>query len=490
MAPILSKTNFLHGLQCYKYLWTIKHNPGCIPPPDSATQFTFDQGHEVGQLAKSLFPQGIDLPTNNFSTAIRLTREHLFTGRPLFEASILAGNIFCRPDVLNPVGPGEYDIIEVKSSTGVKEVNIWDAAFQRLCCDSMGLKIRSCIIAYINNKYVRQGDIDPSQYFILEDVTGRVDEYSDGLQAQVDEILAVMGQQECPEVSIGPYCLDPYPCPLQSTCWTALPEHSIFELYEGGRKCFEMYLDGISGITDIPAAFGLEGKQRIQADCIASGEPHVDELGIRSFLDSLQYPLYFLDFETFGAAIPLFDGVRPYQPIPFQFSLHVVPEPEAGAVQYSYLAEGPDDPRPTLAARLREVMGEDGSIVAYSAAFELKVLREMAEALPEYQGWVEGLQGRMVDLLKPFTSFHYYHPGQRGSASLKSVLPALTGLSYDGLDINGGRMAAAAYMASTYGQATEEERAKIREALQVYCGQDTGGMVEIIKRLVAIVGQG
>ena len=487
---MLSKTNFLYGLQCHKYLWTMLHDRKSIPPPDAATQFTFDQGHEVGALARKLFPNGIEIPADDFSANIRLTRENLLAGRTLFEAGILAGNIFCRPDILNPLDAGQWDIIEVKSSTSVKDVNIWDVAFQRLCCQRLGLKIRNCSVAYINNKYVRQGRIDPGQLFTIDDITGRVNEFSDGLAGKVEEILAVMVRQQCPEVGIGRHCADPYECPLQQLCWAFLPGQRIFDLYYGGKQCFELFESGINGLSDIPAGFKLNGKQQIQVNCAASGEPHVNQEAIRSFLATLQYPLYYLDFETFGTAIPLFDGVRPYQQIPFQFSVHVVPGNNESAVHFSFLAEVAGDPRAALAGELRKVLGESGSIVAYSAAFETRVLNDLAEALPEYKGWVDGLRGRMVDLLKPFSSFHYYHPGQKGSASLKNVLPVLTGISYEGLTINDGRTAAAAFMEATYGDAAEAEGKKIRQDLEEYCRQDTGGMVEIINRLAALAQTG
>jgi len=466
------------------------HEPKSIPSPDAVTQFTFDQGHEVGALAKKLFPMGIDIPTGDFSANIRITGENMLSGRPLFEAGILAGHIFCRPDILNPAGTGEWDIIEVKSSASVKDINSWDVAFQRLCCQSLGMEIRACKVARINNQYVRQGEIDPQRLFTIEDVTELVNEYSVGLSRRVDEMVSVMRRQQCPEVGIGPYCGDPYPCPLQPVCWAFLPEHSIFDLYYGGKKCFELFEGGVTGIADIPGDYELNGKQQIQVKCVSSGEEHVDRQEIQSFLDSLQYPIYYLDFETFGSAVPLLDGTRPYQSIPFQFSLHVVSDGSGEVAHFSYLADGTDDPRPALATRLREVLGDSGSIVAYSAIFEKSVLKDLAEVLPEYRDWVDGLQDRIVDLLKPFSNFHYYHPGQKGSASLKNVMPALTGISYEGLTINDGRMAAAAYMAATYGETTEDERKSVRRALEEYCGQDTGGMVEIINRLIAIAAQG
>ncbi|MBN1375425.1 MAG: DUF2779 domain-containing protein [Dehalococcoidia bacterium] len=489
MPPsVLSKTNFLYGLQCPKYLWTLIHEPHSVPPPDAAMQFVFDQGHDVGDLAKKLFPGGLDVTTHDFNTNIRVTRENLGGNRPLFEAGILAGNIFCRLDVLSPAGHGSWDIIEVKSATSVKDVNIVDVAYQKLCCESAGLKIRSCKLAYINNKYVRHGEIDPQQLFTIEDITERVAEASGGLPEQVEEVLAVMYQQQCPEAGIGPHCTEPYECPMQPVCWAFLPENSIFELYFAGKKRFELYESGILHMKDLPESYALNGKQQIQVNCVASGEPYVNKDCIKSFLDSLQYPVYYLDFETFSTAVPLFEGTHPYQQIPFQFSLHVALNNDEGVIQFSYLAEGSEDPRPKLAAELKQLLGESGSIVAYYAPFEKQVLANLATALPEYQEWVDGLQGRIVDLLKPFSNFHYYHPSQKGSASLKKVLPALTGISYEGLAINDGKLAGVAFMAVTYGNASEEDRKKIRQNLEIYCGQDTGGMVEIIKKLFAMAG--
>jgi hypothetical protein len=361
-------------------------------------------------------------------------------------------------------------------------------AFQKFCCESAGLKIKNCRLAYINNKYVRQGEVDPQQLFTLEDITPRVDRASEGLPEDVEQILAVMAQQQCPEAGIGLHCTDPYECLLKETCWSILPEHSVLDLYLAGKKKFELYQNGVVHLKDIPAGFALNGKQQIQINCVSSGEPYFDRSGIRSFLDSLQYPVHYLDFETFGTSIPLFEGTRPYQQIPFQFSLHVVPNRDAEVLQFSYLADGPDDPRPRLAAELRQVLGGSGSIVAYNASFEKQVLEDLAVSFPEYREWVDGLRDRVVDLLKPFSNFHYYHPDQKGSASLKKVMPVLTGMSYDGLTINDGKMAGVAFMAVTFGNASEEERRNIRQGLLTYCGQDTGGMVEIINKLVEMAG--
>jgi len=247
-----------------------------------------------------------------------------------------------------------------------------------------------------------------------------------------------------------------------------------------------MYNSGILTIGEITDEYELNDKQLIQQAAVVSGEPHVDREAIREFLSSLEYPLYYLDFETIGPAIPLFDGVRPYQDVPFQFSLHVVQNEESEPVHYSYLTSDNGDPRSALLAELRKVLGESGSIIAYNKGFEEGCLRDMGAAFPEYSDWIDQVCSRLVDLLAPFSNFHYYHPLQKGSASLKRVLPAITGRGYEGLEINEGASASIAFQAVTYSEVSDEERNRVRMNLEKYCGRDTEGMLWIIERLVEL----
>jgi len=463
------------------------HEPGKIPETDPVTQYIFDQGHEVGYLAKRLFPDGIDISTEDFMGNISSTRGLLRERKPLFEAGILAGKLYSRVDVLSPTGEEEWDIVEVKSSTGVKDVHINDVAYQRYCCNQSGLNIRKCYLALINNRYVRDGEIDPKGLFNIHDVTDQVEEASMGIQDKIDGILEVISQETCPEMIIGPHCRDPYECSL-TDCWDHLPEHNIFTLYYGGKKSFQMYDSGIVTVGEIPDGYELNDKQRIQQSCVASGEPHVDREAIHGFLSSLEYPLYYLDFETIGTAIPLFDGIRPYQNIPFQFSLHVVKDELSQPEHFSFLSSGTDDPRPALLAELKKVLGNSGSIIAYNKGFEEGILRDLAPAFPEYSDWVEQVCSRLVDLLAPFRNFDYYHPDQEGSASLKAVLPAITGKGYEDLDISDGQVASVTFLAATYGDMPEAERMQVMDNLEKYCGRDTEGMIWIVGELNKLSG--
>ena len=479
----MSKSRYLHGLQCPRYLWVLSHEPERIPEVDAVIQYAFDQGHRVGELAKQLFPGGLDIPTDDFGENIRQTRELLKLRRPLFEAGIIAGNVYCRPDILNPAGARKWDIIEVKSSTRVKDVNIADVSFQRYCCERAGLPVRRCFLMYLDSGYIRDGDIEPWRLFSAEDITQAVREAGEGIEERIEAMHEVIAQDTCPDVAIGSHCSNPYYCPLYEECRGFLPEHNIFELYQGGRKALELFNSGVYAIKDIPSDCLLNEKQEIQRNCILEGNQHVNREAISGFLADLKYPLYFLDFETFSPAIPLFDGTSPYQAITFQFSLHVVESPDGLPRHHSFLADGTADPRYRLLTDLASVIGTEGNIIVYNSSFEKAILRKLGESFPEYADWVDGVCERIVDLLVPFRSFHYYHRDQRGSASLKKVLPALTGSGYEGMEINDGGLASAAFQEITYNDVPDEVRRKVREDLEAYCKLDTEGMILLIKKL-------
>ncbi len=484
-SQLLSKSKYLSGLQCPRLIWIEIHEPGKIPETDPVTQHVFDQGHLVGELVKKLFPEGIDIPAEDFIGNISSTLELLKKRKPLFEAGILAGKLYSRVDILSPTSEKGWDIVEVKSSTSIKDVHIDDVAFQRYSCVQFGLNIRKCFLALINNQYVKDGEIDPEGLFNIHDVTDKVEEASVSIHDRIENILEVIEQENCPEMMIGPHCRDPYECPL-TDCWDSLPESNVFTLYYGGKKSFEMYNNGIVTIGEIPDGYRLNEKQRIQQACVVSGEPYVDKEAIRDFLSSLEYPLCYLDFETIGPVVPIFDGTRPYQAVPFQFSLHVVRDGKSSPEHFSFLAGSPDDPRPAFLSELKKVLGDSGSIVVYNQGFEEAIFKELAMVFPEYDDWITGVRDRMADLLQPFRSFYYYHPQQKGSASLKAVLPAITGRGYEDLDINDGQLASVTFLAATYGEMPEVERAQVMENLEKYCGRDTEGMIWIVDKLTGL----
>ena len=481
----ISKSKYIAGLQCSKLLWYYYNAREQIPPYDEATQAIFDQGHQVGELAQSLFPGGVEIGGSHteFEEALRRTSEALSLRKPLFEPAFRFGNAYARADILSPAGKDRWDIFEVKSATEVKDVYIHDMALQKYTYAGAGLDIRKCFLMYIDNAYERLGEVEPERLFARADVTGRVDALLPNVGDNLRKMLDVIRREKVPDISIGPWCSDPYDCPLISICWNFLPETSIFDLSRIGKRGFELLERGITRVADIPDGFRLNATQALQVKAFMTGRPRVDRPAIKDFLGSLAYPLFFLDFETFATAIPLFDHVRPYQQVPFQFSLHAVRKAGGESEHFGFIADGNCDPRPGLLARLFPLLGTTGSLVSYNASFEKGILRESCRAFPDFARQWESAEPRFVDLLAPFRSFHYYHPDQCGSASIKSVLPALTGKGYDQLEIQEGSTASLEFLRVTFGDVPESERQRVRRQLEQYCALDTLAMVWLLAEL-------
>ncbi len=363
-------------------------------------------------------------------------------------------------------------------------------SFQLRLYESAGLKINRCFIMHINNQYVRNGDIEADKLLIKEDVTDDARALAKHVRENMDRMLATINLPDCPEVDVGTHCSDPYECPLTEQCWDFLPEEgNITTLYWTGlKKTLPLIQSGIFSITDLPADYDLKDRQAIQRATLLSGQPHVNREALADFLDSLEFPQYHLDFETFQLAIPAYDNSRPYQQTVFQYSLHIWPSFDAEPHHVEFLADGKTDPRPEILASLKEHIGSFGDIVAYNQPFEISRLKESAEAFPEYKGFVDGLIPRFVDLLMPFRAFDYYHPKQCGSASIKKVLPVLVpDLSYTDLEIGDGGTASSEYVRVTFGDVSEEERQHIRSELLKYCHLDTLAMIRIIQALQKLV---
>jgi len=399
----------------------------------------------------------------------------------------MKGPLYSRADILSPTGEDDWNIVEVKSATSIKAVNCHDVAFQKFCWEEAGATINKCFLMYINRDYVKNGEIDPHGLFIVQDISEEVNEAGEGIRKRIEEMLDIINCSNCPSVDIGPHCDDPFTCGLKEECWSGLPEHNVFTLCHGGKKNYELYQKGIVDIVQIPLDYKFSDKQLIQYRCVTNGSPYINRTEIKRFLQNLEYPLYYFDFETFDTAVPLFDGTRPYQKIPFQFSLHIQRLPGTEPEHYSFLAEGRDDPRPALLEALNKVMGTKGSILVYNKSFEESILNGLGEAFKEHSGLVKNMASRLVDLIIPFRNFHYYHPSQKGSASLKSVLPVLTGLSYDDMPIGEGGEASAAYLAITFGEVSKDEAAVTRQQLLNYCKLDTEGMVRIVETLNKLI---
>ena len=456
---MLSKSDYLKGLQCLRLLWTKKNEK--LPEPSEEAQFRFKQGDEIGELAKTLFPKGIDIETD-FKYNLRKTQEFLTKEVPLFEPSFLVEDLYARADILVTKG-NKWDIIEVKSSSKVKPQHIDDLAFQRYVYEKAGLKIRKCFLMHLNSDYRLKGKLSVRKLFKIQDVTEKVKSIIN-IPEQIDTMFKVING-ELPECNIGTQCNSPYPCDLKSECWAYLPENSVCDLYWTSKK-FELLEKGVLLLKDIPSSFKLNDKQKIQV----KGEKHVDKEKIKKWLDKLVEPVYYMDFETFSTAIPRYQGCKPYEYICFQYSIHV------GDKHYEYLAKGLRDPRKVFLNSLLKRLGDKGSIVVYNKSFEIGRLKELGKM---YDVDVSGYVDRIVDLLDVFRGFWFYDPKQKGSCSIKAVLPCF-GLDYSDLDICCGSLASLEFFRGF-------SDVRVRESLLKYCERDTWAGVVIVDKLKNLV---
>jgi len=463
----LTKSLYMSGQQCPRLLWFSSRNQ--LPELSLYDQHKFAQGRDFEKYAKKLFPDGIDLGNLNHGENIKETPNLTRQGKTIFEACMVYKSLFFKGDILEPSADG-WNLYEMKASTKVKDEHIPDLAFQKYICEKNGIKIKNCFIEYINKDYIKQGNVIPSELVLQEDVTGEVNQIDD-IEENSEKYIEIIEQGKPPEVSISIKCNRPYECPLKDECRDNLPEYHVLQL-TNWRKYWELFEDGILDIKDIPKDEILSSnKDRVIKEAVDGNRIIIKKDKIRNFLKELQYPLYYLDFETFDTAIPIFDQSRPYQKISFQYSLHIQDENNK-VKHFNFLARREKDPRPELLDRLGKEIGQTGSVIVFNKTFEIGVLKKLAEDFPEYESFVKNTINRIIDLAEPFKNFDYYNPIQKGSYSLKAVLPAITGKDYSDLEISDG---------------TDASMDDIRNNLLKYCCLDTKGMIWIIDELNRIV---
>ena len=289
---LLSKSKYLKGLQCPLLLWYSVHERDKIPEISEQQEYIMQQGTKIGQLAKKLYPKGVDLEELGFKENLEQSKK--IKSKTMFEPGFVSNNCYSRADILKPNGES-WDIIEVKSGTRVKEENIQDVAFQKKVYENAGLNIKNCYLLTINNEYVKKGKIELEKLFKKNNVTKEISE----ITVETESMQKIINTKTKPKTSIGPHCNTPYKCRL---CWN-IPEHNVFELHRGGKTSFKLFEQGIKTLKNIPDSYKLTSKQRIQVNSLE--KTHVNKKEIQKFLDSLEYPLYFLDFETYNTPIPI-----------------------------------------------------------------------------------------------------------------------------------------------------------------------------------------
>ena len=496
MSHGLSKSRYTQFRACDKALWLsiFKPEEAVI---DAQTEARFAAGNLVGDLAMGLLGPFEEVTVRkpdghlDYGKMIDLTKDAMARGvENICEASFSFDGSYCAVDILHKA-KGGYEIYEVKSSTEPdKEVYAWDVAFQKYVLTGCGVPVVGTYLVSINNEYVRHGDIEIGKLFNITDFSDEVDAELPHVKDGIDDARAVLEGDE-PGKDISPTCNSPYPCAFWKYCTRHIPSPSVFNLYRmNTRKKFELYNDGIitfDSLGDTP----LSRIQQMQVEGALGGTIHIDKEGIQEFLDTLSYPLYHLDFETIQPAVPLYDGTRPYQQIPTQYSLHVEKSPGGELDHLEFLAPSRENPLRPIAESLCRNIPAGVCVLAYNKSFECGRIAELAELFPDLSDHLLAIRDNIRDLLVPFQAGCYYLPSMGGSFSIKSVLPALfpddPELDYHALDelCQNGGMAMNLFPALRDMSPAEEARA--RRALLDYCRLDTLAMVKVLSKLYEAV---
>ena len=476
----LSKSKLISYRQCPKRLWLQTYRQDLLPDVDIATQARFDEGNRVGDVARQIYKGGVHIKTLNREEALIQTNEVLGKKQTIYEAAFYEQDVLIRADVLVP-DHDHYRIIEVKSSTSVKDYHIEDAAIQAWVMKQAGINPSRISVAYINNKFIYMGDGDYTSLLIEEDITSKAQARIDDAQNWVSTSKTTLESTHEPNIEPGERCNDPFPCEFQYYCSPADPDvqHPIHILPNAKKLIAQLTAGGYSDLTKVPLELLDHSKHIRMHQSIIINNSTLDPEASNE-LKSLAYPRYYLDFETIAFAVPIWKGTHPYLQIPFQWSCHV--EKENGELtHYEFLDISGNDPRYEFSKSLIEVLGSVGPIIVYSASFEGARIKELAKEYPELGDRLLKLVDRFFDLL-PLARNNYYHPDMKGSWSIKAILPTIDSeLDYANLVVSDGAQAQQAYREAIDPTRSSESRIEIRKEMLKYCAQDTLAMVKIVQ---------
>ena len=496
----ITKTIYLEFLACAKNAWLKQYKP------ELAANFELSafekslvaNGNLVELWARKLFPSGILVEEFGEAATIKTQQYIKDEQSVIFQSTFILGNFLARNDVLEYDKDSDcWNLYEIKGTNTVKENgeerdHVEDAAFQYIILRDCGIKIGRVNIIHLNKEYIRGDEINVYELFVIDDITDKILEREDVTREKMSKAEEVLFQKD--ENALECTCIyqgRSNHCSTFHYSHPEVPEYSIHDLSRIGnskKKLAELVNSGILDINDIPDGFKLSDTQRNQTDVHKSQVPIVDHLAIKNELESLNYPLYFLDYETYPPAIPLFKGFRPYQHIPFQFSLHVLNSSDGDLEHHEYLHTDNSDPTEGIISALKESIGPDGNIIVWYKPFERTRNSELGELSPSNREFLSDINNRIYDLMDLFHKQMHVHPNFRGSTSIKKVLPVLVPeLNYKELAIREGGSAMEAWFEKILNASSEEEKNETAKNLLKYCYMDTYAMYAIWKELIKII---
>ncbi len=465
---MITKTDFLDFLSTPMHLWASKHGQ-IEKAPSPIEQHRMEQGQEIEGLAREYIQVYL----------LQVTDAELAHEKTFFD-----GNFQARVDTAAYYPAEEViDIYEIKSSSSVKKDDKYDVAFQRVVCEASET-VRDVFIVHLNREYTRQGELELTKLFVVMKMNDNIEELREEVLVAREEAWQVASLDTFEGIQT---CVKPDDCPCLTVCHGELPEHSIYDIPRlNQNKKRGLRADGILAIQDIPDGYPLSAYQSQIVEIIKRGEPFSDIPAIIKELAKLEYPLNFLDYETYNPGIPFFDGYRPYQHVVFQYSLHIVENPDSELKHHEVLFTDECDPGIRLVEHLSERIADTGSVIVWHKTFEMGRNKEMAEQYSEYKDFLLDVNERIYDLKEIFSKGFYIHPDFHGSASIKNVLPVMVpefDQNYTALPISSGDEAMLAWAKIMSGNIPQEQRPKIQQELRSYCELDTLAMVKIWQAL-------
>ncbi len=485
----LSKSKIIAFRQCPKRLWLEIHHPE-LREDSASTLASYQVGHQVGAVAKRIYdPENlgveIDAQAEGYETAFARSARLLAESRaPIFEAGLKIEGALAFADVMLPVGPkgrGAWRMVEVKSSTSVKDYHHDDIAVQTFIAQAAGVKLKSVALACIDSSWVYPGGGDYRGLLVETDLTEEAIGRAGDVRKWLAEAQQIAAQTTEPVIAVGEQCEVPFACGFCNYCNRDKPQTEFpvaWLPHFSATKRSQLAAMGIDDLRRVPDDM-LNDRQKLVKDHTLKGAVYFDAIGAAADLEPYGLPACFLDFETIMFAVPIWQGTRPYQHIPFQFSVHTVARNRTLA-HADFLDLSGEDPSESFAKALIASCGSEGPIYVYNAGFESARISELARRFPALAESLQGLITRLVDLL-PIARNRFYHPSQQGSWSIKAVLPAaVPELSYDGLDgVKDGSMAMNAYGEAISPETTAQRKSEIHRQLLAYCRLDTFALVRL-----------
>lgn len=477
----LSKSRIADGLVCEKKAYLSIHSSVQKKEVSRTQQARFDTGNEVGEKARSLFPNGklVNRKPWEIEECKEDTQQLINSGaNTIYEATFGNEQFHCQVDILHRESSKEnWNIFEVKSGVDPKVEYILDLSIQCWIMNAAGIKWDRANLVFLNRD-CRFPDL--SNLFLIKDVTDAVNDILEDLDEDIERVSQAVNKLKEPEKGIGRYCVEPYVCGFKTHCWKHVPEYSVFDL----PRSWSLFDKGKLKISDVKPE-DLTKSQELPYKAIVEDYFHIDEAKIKKSISEWKFPIYHLDFETIGPAIPMYNGTGPYTAVPFQFSLHIQDAPGSKPKHFEFLQNDKSDPRRSLSEHLCKWIPIDcPTVMAFNSGFEERVLNQLAEMYPDLSKHLLAIADKLVDP-HPIIKANVYHKDFRGSFSLKEVAPTLLGPQwrYENLEVSDGKLAQVVFNEMIQERTPEDRRKILRKQLLDYCAQDTLAMVELIKWL-------